>query len=94
MDFWQKLLKNGKGARDIARRMRDQYVQTEDFIDLPSSLKIVKRSLKLKKMDNISTGNCYDWSPNLLKVRGSTTEPDSDPSTHFLLSSLCLEPSC
>ncbi|GBN43454.1 hypothetical protein AVEN_201281-1 [Araneus ventricosus] len=71
-----------KEAQTIARRMRDQYVQTEDFIvSAIESEEIVKEVSEIEEDDNILTTETATIGVESIESEGSTTEPDSDSNT-------------
>ncbi|GBN32505.1 hypothetical protein AVEN_42440-1 [Araneus ventricosus] len=90
--FMAKTSKMDKEAQTIAHRMRDQYVQTEDFIvSAIKSEEIVKEVSELEKGDSILTSEIATIEVESFESEGSTTEPDSDSNT-LPASSLLPEP--
>ncbi|GBM29853.1 hypothetical protein AVEN_201408-1 [Araneus ventricosus] len=89
--FLAKTSKMDKEAQTIAHRMRDQYVQTEDFIvSAIESEEIVKEVSEIEE-DNILTTETATIGVESIESEGSTTEPDSDSNT-LPASSLLPEP--
>ncbi|GBN51743.1 hypothetical protein AVEN_210414-1, partial [Araneus ventricosus] len=90
--FLAETSKMDKEAQTIAHCMRDQYVQTEDFIvSAIESEEIVKNVSELEEGDNILTSETATVEVESFESEGSTTEPDSDSNT-LPASSLLPEP--